>query len=380
MKSSILIVSYLWKDTWSRWLEQPSSFLARVFVGALLVSVATLILVALSVMERTLRERLENFGLNTLVIRNMVVGTDPELLLASSGPDRLAPLQTQGQSLRLRQLFMRGRTDWQNNVLVMSYAPESLAALGSWMSEETPLICFSDTLPPGAMVQVQVDRLSGWAVVRRPGDRLRPLINETVILAPQGWAREVERGGYVDITLFERHPDALPMADLVHAVQQVYTLDRRTPPQIQSSLQLIEELEVLQETQTKWRAGLALGLGLTIALVFGTIAVLEFRQNMYIGALLRSMGVPGRYLYLRQWAENTLLANGAAVAALLVLSFFHVSLFSTLGFEAAGARDKYEIFWGTETAFILICVNAGAFLSSLPVAVGLRRPVGTILS
>jgi hypothetical protein len=380
MKSSILIVSYLWKDTWSRWLEQPSSFLARVFVGALLVSVATLILVALSVMERTLRERLENFGLNTLVIRNMVVGTDPELLLASSGPDRLAPLQTQGQSLRLRQLFMRGRTDWQNNVLVMSYAPESLAALGSWMSEDTPLICFSDTLPPGAMVQVQVDRLSGWAVVRRPGDRLRPLINETVILAPQGWAREVERGGYVDITLFERHPDALPMADLVHAVQQVYTLDRRTPPQIQSSLQLIEELELLQETQTKWRAGLALGLGLTIALVFGTIAVLEFRQNMYIGALLRSMGVPGGYLYLRQWAENTLLANGAAVAALLVLSFFHVSLFSTLGFEAAGARDKYEIFWGTETAFILICVNAGAFLSSLPVAVGLRRPVGTILS
>jgi hypothetical protein len=41
MKSSTLIVSYLWKDTWSRWLEQPSSVLSRIFVGSLLVTVAT---------------------------------------------------------------------------------------------------------------------------------------------------------------------------------------------------------------------------------------------------------------------------------------------------------------------------------------------------
>ena len=32
MKSSTLIASYLWKDTWKRWFEQPSSPLARLFV------------------------------------------------------------------------------------------------------------------------------------------------------------------------------------------------------------------------------------------------------------------------------------------------------------------------------------------------------------
>ena len=52
MKSWTLIASYLLKDTWSRWLEQPSSVLSRMFVGGLLVTVATVILVAFNLLER----------------------------------------------------------------------------------------------------------------------------------------------------------------------------------------------------------------------------------------------------------------------------------------------------------------------------------------
>src|SRR5689334_21930941 len=107
MRSSTLIVSYLWKDTWSRWLEQPSSAFARVFVGLLLVVVATVILVAFSLLERSVRARLESFGLNTLIVRENVSGLDPELLHATDRPDRLAPLQSAGEKMRLRQLWGR---------------------------------------------------------------------------------------------------------------------------------------------------------------------------------------------------------------------------------------------------------------------------------
>ena len=41
MKSSTLIASYLWKDTWKRWFEQPGSPVARLFVTGLLALVAT---------------------------------------------------------------------------------------------------------------------------------------------------------------------------------------------------------------------------------------------------------------------------------------------------------------------------------------------------
>jgi len=58
--------------------------------------VATVILVAFSLLERSVRVRLESFGLNTLVVRENVAGLDPELLHNSERPDRLAPLQTAG--------------------------------------------------------------------------------------------------------------------------------------------------------------------------------------------------------------------------------------------------------------------------------------------
>src|SRR4051812_43665009 len=120
MKSSTLIVSYLWKDTLSRWLEQPSTALARVFVGALLVSVATFILVAFLMLERTVRERLENFGVNTLIVKEMVMVNDPELLPSANRPDRLESLGTYGQKYRLRQLYGRATTEWPGDLQIMT--------------------------------------------------------------------------------------------------------------------------------------------------------------------------------------------------------------------------------------------------------------------
>ena len=92
MNSSTLIASYLWKDTWKRWLEQPSSPLARLFVTGLLVLVATVILVTFHLLERSLRERLERFGLNTVLVRETVLGDSKELVVQGESPDRLAPL------------------------------------------------------------------------------------------------------------------------------------------------------------------------------------------------------------------------------------------------------------------------------------------------
>jgi hypothetical protein len=141
---------------------------------------------------------------------------------------------------------------------------------------------------------------------------------------------------------------------------------------------MVKELETLQARQGQWRAGLAAMLGLALALVYGAIAVLEFRQNLFITALLRSLGTPGSFLFFRQWAENAVLANGAAALAIVVLATFHQSVFGLLGFsKAVLAITPY---WSAEILAIFVWVNIGAFLSSLPVAFGLRRQVGQILN
>src|SRR6185312_15250107 len=104
MKFSILIVSYLSKDTWKRWCEQPGSPLARWFVTLLLVTVAAVILVAFQLLERSLHDRLERFGLNTLLVRQPVVPGSTEFILHGGAQDQLAVLRSTGEKLRLRQL------------------------------------------------------------------------------------------------------------------------------------------------------------------------------------------------------------------------------------------------------------------------------------
>jgi hypothetical protein len=343
--------------------------------------VATVILVAFGLLERSLRARLESFGLNTLVLRENVSGIDPELLHNSDRPDRLAPLQSAGDKIRLRQLFVRAQTELQTEVAVMTYPPDALPKLAEWLDAATPLVYFNETMPENILLRVSLGRQSGTASIRRMGNFLRPVGIDNLLLVPQDWAVDAERLGFTETTLFQRQSSAMPMQRYIQAVNLLYALDRRSPPQMQSALPLLKELERLQGKQKQWRTLLAAVLGLALALVYGAIAVLEFRQNLFIGALLRSLGTPGRFLYLRQWIENALLANLAAISAILLVATLHQQVFGALGFPPAvlKLRDANP-YWSFEIALVLGCVNIGAFLSSLPVAVGLRRPVGAILN
>src|SRR5678815_4109790 len=266
MKSWTLIVSYLWKDTFSRWLEQPSTVLARLFVGALMVSVATFILVSFLLLERTLRERLDNFGINTLVVKEMVMVNDPEML-PNRRPDRLEALTLYGEKFRLRQLYSRATTEWPTDMQVMTYPPEAMAWLRDYASPLTPLICFSESWPENTMIKVTVLRQQGTAIVKRPGKYLKPVFTQNVLLAPQGWSPELERIGWIEVNMLKRNDSAPPMQSIMDMISLLFQLDRRQAPQMQSPLPLMKELETLQSRQGQWRAGLAAMLGLALALV-----------------------------------------------------------------------------------------------------------------
>ena len=381
MKSSTLIASYLWKDTWKRWFEQPSSPLSRLFVTGLLVLVATVILVTFHLLERSLRERLERFGLNTLLVRETILGDSKELVLRGESPDRLAALDACGQKMRLRQLFVRAHSEWQNNLLVLSYPPEGLPSLAEFLSPETPVLCLSDNMPERTLMRVTMNRQSAIAWVRHPQGWLRPLVTEDVLLIPQGMLAEEERLGFVDTTVFQRDPTGPSIERIVNAIATMAAVERRSPPQMQNAIGLIHELEQLKERQMQWRSLLAGILGVALSLVYGAIAILEFRQNLFVSALLRSFGAPRQFLYWCHLAENTVLANLAAAGAIAVVALLHETLFGTLGFPRAvldfTGGNPYT---STAVLSIIIWINIGALLSSLPIAVGLRQPVGTILN
>lgn len=382
MKSSTLIASYLWKDTWSRWLEQPSSVLSRIFVGSLLVTVATVILVAFHLLERNLRSRLEAFGVNTIITRLPVSGSDHEALPNLARPDLLAPLGAHGEKIRLRQYYTRANTPWHRDLTALSYGDDALPMLAGRLSPQTPHVILSETMPENTLLPFTLGQQNDIAVVRRPDGFLRPLAGQqNALLVPMGWAPDTERIGYVETVLFRRNDQAPTAHHVVASLRNLFAFEQKAPPQIQSALGMIKELEALQARQVRWRSALAGLLGLAVALVFGAIAVLEFRQNAYVSALLRSFGAPGRALYIRQWIENAVLANFAAIAAILILACFHEQIFGLFGFP----RDLLDLraanpYFSREMALILLWVNVGAFLSSISVAIGLKKPVGEILS
>ncbi|HZV34481.1 MAG TPA: hypothetical protein VFB72_07865, partial [Verrucomicrobiae bacterium] len=212
MKFSILIASYLSKDTWKRWCEQPGSPLARWFVTALLVMVATVILVAFQLLERGLQERLARFGLDTLLVRRNVTPASVAFFRQGDGPDPLGVLSADGKKLRLRQLFVRGQTELQqDNLFVYSYPPQALPLLANMLSPDTSVICLSDALPAGMKMQVQIGDRKLFAKVARPQNWLRGLATDTILLVPQGWLQEEDELGWIETTVFQRRPGAPPM-------------------------------------------------------------------------------------------------------------------------------------------------------------------------
>jgi hypothetical protein len=378
MKSSTLIASYLWKDTWKRWLEQPTSPLARVFVTASLVAVATIILVAFEMAERSLRERLDNFGLDTLLVRRTITSASPEFIRQGDSSDALAALDSFGQELRLRQLFARAQTEWQQSgVLVFSYSQKAMACLANLMSPTTPVLYLSETLPQQTLVSVRVGRRTLLASVARPRGWLHALSSEDILLVPQGWLPDQEQLGWLETTVFQRTPAAPPMEKIAAAVNVLFSPPNQPDPQIQSAIPLIRELDKLKTRRLQLQGLLAVLLGAVVALVYGAIAWLEFRQNLFVGALLRSFGVPKRLLYFAYLIENLLLVNAAALATVFLVAYLHRGIFQSFAISDFGGSNPYFSF---SLMSVFLWVNLGAFLSSLPVAFGLRRQVGEILS
>lgn len=378
MKSSTLIASYLWRDTWKRWREQPASPLARLFVTVSLVTVATIILVGFDLAERSLRERLENFGLDTLLVRRTITTGSPDFVRRGEGADVLAALENYGEEVRFKQLFVRAQTEWQaNGVVVFSYSQKALAYLAHLTAPTTPAIYFSDVLPPNTRLRAQVGRRSLIAGVVRPQGWLHALSSEDMLLVPQGWLPDEEQLGWLETTVFQRAVNAPPMEKIVAAVNLLSASNRQMPPQIQSAVPLIRELDELKSRRLRWQGLLAVLLGAVVALVYGAIAWLEFQQNLFVGALLRSFGVPARFLYLAHWLENLALANAAALTAVLLVLRLHSTIFGSL---RVADLSNGRAYLSLSMLSVFFWVNLGSLLSSLPVAVGLRKQVGEVLN
>jgi hypothetical protein len=381
MKAWTLIAFYLSKDIWSRWLEHPGAVLARLLVGVLLAALLLLAQAGFLLAGRSLETRVARLGAGTLLLTEVSGASQTDR--ASLG-EILAPLGTHAELLAFRQLPVSARDPLRGDLITLAYGRATHAALAPALAGSPPasLHYVTRDLPPGIRHEVELDGLFREAVTVAPPawlDRL-PLFNPLLLIPDDQAAHWLDRG-HLEFCLLLADP-AQPdsVRALSEAVRTLLLVERRDTAQLQSPETLLAEIQKLNTTRERTQAASGLAGGVVLALVFGAIASLEYRQNRYIIALLRSFGAPRTLVLLRYAVEAVLLLAFAGFGAQLLAINLHTFLFTFAGFEP-GLLDRSLLDPYTPSAvwMQLRWLLAGALLSIAPISLALRHPVGKIL-
>lgn len=381
MKAWTLIAFYLSKDIWSRWLEHPGAVLARLLVGVLLAALLLFAQAGFMLAGRSLESRVARLGAGTLLLTE--VAPSDRLDRASLGT-LMSPLADRAEVIAFRQLSVTARDPLAGDCLVLAYGRETFAALAPALASVPPSSIYyvNKHLPPGVTTEVEIDGILRDVVTVAPPSWLSrlPLFNPLLIVSDEQ-AADWLRNGHLEFCLLLADPSRPEeVRTLAEAARTLLTIERRETAQVQSPEVLLDEIRKLNTTRERTQATSGLAGGITLALVFGAIASLEYRQNRYIIALLRSFGAPSLLVLLRYAAEALLLLALAGISARALAAGLHPWLFGFAGFEP-GLLDRsiLDPYAWVETWAQLRWLLVGAVLSVIPVGFALRQPVGKIL-
>lgn len=378
MKAWILTAFYLWKDIWSRWLETPGAVLARLAVGVLLAGLMLLGQAALLLAERSLEVRVARMGAQVLAVTESVTG---ENLGRPALGSLLQTVSDRADLIALRQVAVRAEDEFGRNLLVLVYGDDTLPALAPLLAAapDASVHVINSQMPEGLPLRVTLDgRDYQSAVLNAPAWLQRFGTSQPLALVPASIGEDWLGTGWFETALLINRTGDLPT--LAAAVRTLLQLENRTHAQVQSPEALLNELDDLRRMQRRAQTGAGLLGGIVVALVFGSIAVLEYRQNRFVAALLRSFGAPAPLIVIRYAVEALLLTAASVLLAGWLLVSLHGWIFGLAGFEPALLQrttlDPYTptLVW-TQTRWLVL----GALLSLLPVAFGLRQPVGRVL-
>jgi hypothetical protein len=376
MPSSISTNTYLWINTWQRWGERPGAPLARALVVCILTGLAAGVLSAYSLTETDLRRRLEQQGSQDFVIRWHGFGTpDGGLGRLRS---RFRTLEEYGVSIPMIMQSERVRTDiddqsgpvvWISpthwHVAFAGEAPEK----GAWAS---------DRLSPGIGVRPTGWPLGAQVLSARLAQPLRPLLGRTALL--QRDTNSVSSGSIAEAVLVFTRKDGAPAIEyLVEAMRIVMRLDGLEKIDLRGPELLLEQIRELQQVQSVLRFIMGSLMGAAIAVVFGTLAVLEYRETQQVIGLLRSLGAATRLILWQKYLADALLANGCFALALGLWRLLAPHLFVGLGFAPDMVLSVTELWASADMLILWACLNLGVGCGLVPVIRSVLVPIGRIL-
>ena len=381
MRSLILISVYLSKDLFNRWLETPGAVLARVLIAVSLCLLFLFMSAGFSLTEQAMEKKIESFGVNTMIVRS--IGPSPGQSRAEMG-QLLEPLGEQGTYFPFSMLYVNATLNSGKKGRIVLYDDASLPALaqllGGLSKIRKPVFLTAYGYPEAMVERVSVRDFFFDAEVLRPPQVLRFVsLNVPVLFIPRSMGAGLANYTVQESVLFmARDPSELP--GILKTTESLLKAEGFDRVELSSPIQWIGELEDIRGLRLKAQAFGGSFVALLIVLIFGSIAVFEYRQNVFATALFKSFGLHWAHLALRYLADSVFWLLLAFLLALELAKLFHAFVFSAAGFDAGlldlTISNPYQ-FAGNQVLLLVLLV--ASLVAVLPVCLALRKPVGEVL-
>lgn len=380
MKSWISIPFYLWKNTSRRWFEYPVSPVSKILIPVLLGFLSVLVLGLFSLVELELRQRLAQNSAYTVVSNEFVQAGAAATLLGSIQQEEMM-LQVRFRASMiisarqpLASAMLQGRS-----IPVLAFSGRPHESLPDWQTEDPPAIYLMVSDPTRWESEHEISYGNLWSraqVHKTPEWMINALaIDEAVIVATE-LVEPTLRKGFINHTV-AHHGDIEQLRRYVDEARAFYRAEGRKV-KITSALPILEELERIRHLQSLAKTLIVIGCGVILALTLGSIAWLEYRQDAYLMALLRSFGTPGFILLWHMFMENLALV----VSGILLVWFSWRAIYERCLPQMAefGIQSKEVPELAAQDFWVLMTSGTiGVLLAMVPMAVALRKQPGLLL-
>lgn len=377
MKSLILTLLYLFKDTLHRWKERPASPLSRVLVSFFLS------LCALSF--------LANYVLSTKLLQDEIRQSGGDLIIAYDvNPDGKPPLETLLQQnlsrlhpcnvLALKQVA--SATMGKSNYPIAEYGIAAYSQLKELPIDRHPrLLLFGpkQELEQEGPRTVQMNQFSFPIHARHLPEHhvLGKVFPQGLIIVPAGTfsSQGLQNGTTIYIIQAAEMTSAL-ISGIENTLTNLVRLDQRFTS-IRSTAPILRRLDILMGNQAECRAAFSIGIAVIVGILLTALASMEFQQNEYVYTLMKSFGVRPVFLVLNFIMENIFLVGGAFIAA---VACFMKTQKIVLGefFKLQNTSLSLQDIMPDLTLLgisLFICV----LVSSIPIIVSANRQIGKVL-
>ena len=378
MKYWISINTYLWKNIFNRWLESPLAPLSKIVLCFLLSLLSFIVIGLLKNAEEVLETQFNQREVLTSIVtihdtsrQDEIIKLDKSLyreaLFKKISPDNdldyfrragIAAKDAQGKYYPIVVCFSEP-TFWQEE-------------WGEFERPEVYFFCDDTDAPEGDLVignfKFQPKRLPKVPLLATLAK------GKGAVIVPYSLGRMLLTNGFSEMMVIRFNN--IETMKSTHEKLEAYCAAENLNYYLFSALPLLMQLELFSKMQTYVRGGLAILIIIITAIVLGNQSLLEFREQQYQFALLRSFGSPLPLIMLAELMEKVLLSLFG-----VWLAYMSLEPLATMVRNFGADFAMVDIKVGAEDVrLILLGVLSGVIASWCFLVIVARKPVGLVLS